>query len=171
MRNICYVVLTSLLLSSCKGYKEKCLINLDNKLAPLSNKEIVQGEVLNFRDSLDCFEWDALLFESGYGTKESIQKDYGVNIPYYYHNSSVDTKAIIFFLKNKVAVNHIEVERACYNTSGGISCKSYDFTTLIANNPKAIVSKKNAVFEVYTQDVKDNQGNSWQRENAIRIKK
>jgi hypothetical protein len=154
-----------LTLIGCNPVKDECLINLEKRLAPVKNEKIIQGEIINIKDSINCFDWDSLLIESGYGTKESIKKYYEVSIPYNYSNTNWDTQ-IIFFLKNKVAINHIQFERDCKKNE---NCKSFDFLTLIKYNKESIINKDNAVFEVYSQEIKDNQGNKWHKKNAIKL--
>jgi hypothetical protein len=164
-----YLIFIVVTLLGCNNpKKEACLVALEKSLTPVPNKAIIQGEILNFRDSLGCFEWDALVVESGYGSKESIKKTYGVEIPYCYNNSNLDGEAIIFFLKEKIAVNHIKVDRQCNKVN--LSCKSYDFTTLMQYNANGVIAKKDAVFEVYTREIVDNQGNKYTQKNALRLK-
>lgn len=162
-------ILLLVLFSSCKGQPNSaCLVKLEKELMPVLNKEEVQGEIINIRDSITCLEWDSLLIESGYGTKESIKKDYGLEIPYYFNNSSLDSDALIFFIKNNKIIDHIKFSTTCARYE---VCKTYDFKRLIQYSKEGIIAKKDAVFEVYTQEGKDNQGNSWKRVNAIKIKK
>lgn len=163
------VVLMLVLFSSCKGQPASvCLGKLEKKLETVLNKEEIQGEIINIRDSITCLEWDSLLIESGYGTKESIKKHYGLEIPYSFNNSNLDTDALIFFIKNNKIIDHIKFSTVCARFE---VCKTYDFKTLIKYNKEGIIAKKDAVFEVYTKEGKDSQGNSWKRVNAIRIKK
>jgi hypothetical protein len=154
-----------LTLIGCNPIKDECLINLENSLSPVKNEEIIQGEIINIRDSINCFDWDSLLIESGYATKESIKKYYDVSIPYNYSSTNYESE-VIFFLKNKVAINHIKFERGCKKNE---VCKSFDFLTLIKYNKESIIKKNEAVFEVYTKEVKDNQDNKWYVKYAVKL--
>ena len=153
----------------CNSFRnELCLDNLENSLDSKRNAKNIQFEVINIKDSIICFDWDSMLIESGYATKEYIEKKYEISIPYTFDDLGGDSNCIIFFVKDNVAQRHIDYKIICDN---GSVCKTYDFRTLIKQNKQGIISKKDAVFEVYNQEVHDNQGHSWIRENAIRIKK
>ncbi len=162
-------ILLLVLFFSCKGQPNSdCLVKLENKLMPVLNKKEIQGEIINFRDSITCLDWDSLLIESGYATKESIKKYYGLEIPYYFSSSSLDSEALIFFIKRNKIIDHIKFSTTCARYE---VCKTYDFKRLMQYNKKSIIAIEDAVFEVYTEEGKDNQGHSWQRLDAIRIKK
>jgi hypothetical protein len=161
------ILIISLFLSCNAQKKEECLVNLENNLAPKLNKEIIQKEIINIKDSVNCFEWDSLLVESGYGNKTSIKEYYNIDIPYDYYNSNLDSQAIIFFLKKSIVVNHITVDRDCRKNE---ICKTFDFLTLVKYNKDGIIAKKDAVFEVFTKKIGDNKGNKWNQYNAIRVK-
>lgn len=168
MKLLLHSILAILLLSCVGKDKQDCLKNLQENLSPKFEERNVLGEVINIRDSISCFAWDSLLIESGYGTKESIRKYYNIEIPYDFRHSSSDSEALIFFIKNGSVVHHIAFNTTCKQDQ---VCKTYDFKTLILYNRKSIIAKKNAVFEIFSKTVKDNQGNQWRSENAIRIKK
>jgi hypothetical protein len=157
---------------SCNGQKkEDCLVKLENRLAPLQNKKITQGEIINLKDSISCIEWDSLLVVMAIGSKESVEKCSGIKIPYTYNGSMLyysDNDAIIFFLKDKVAINHILVKGTCKR---GEACRTYNFLNLMGRTNYAFISKKDAVFEIYTWEALDNQGHNYVSDNAIRIKK
>lgn len=166
MKILFFIILLSTF--SCNSQiKYECLDKLELSLQPKNNLEIVEGEIIDIANSTKCFEWDELLIESSYGSKESIKKYYNVEIPYNYENSSNDEDAIIFFIKDKRAISHIKIKRNCSNKQ---TCKSYDFTSLIKYSPDAFIPKKNAIFEVYTKEIVDNRGKKWAMKNAIRLK-
>ena len=79
------------------------LIELEKKLSPKPNQEIVQGEIINIRDNLNCIEWDSLVVVMASNNRELIEKNSNIEIPYsldintYFLN---DQDAYIFFLKN-----------------------------------------------------------------------
>lgn len=165
-------ILLLVLFSSCKGQPNSaCLVKLEKELMPVLNKEEIQGEIINIKDNINCIEWDEVLIVMAISSKKNIEQDAKIKIPYQYESSFFnlygDSDAMLFFLKNKIAVNHIFIKGTCRRDQ---TCKTYDFLNLIGSKNFAITQKKDAIFEVYTQDVKDNQGNSWKRENAIRIK-
>jgi hypothetical protein len=152
--------------------REKCIINLEKKLAPEFNKKAVEGEVVNIKDNLKCINWDSLIVVMAISKKESIEKDAGIKIPYDFNNeffsSYGDSDAMIIFLKNKIAVSHIIVKETCRQDQ---VCKTFDFLDLLGNNPYTFVDKKDAIFEVYTKEVINNQGKKFTWKNAIRLKK
>ena len=157
------------LLSSCNAQSNYfCLDNLENSLQAVLNKDEIQGEIINIRDSLTCLKWDSLLIESGYATKESVKKNYDLEIPYYFSNSQSDSDALVFFIYNNKIVNHIKFSTTCRKSE---KCKTYDFKRLIMYNKEAIIARKDAVFEVYTKEGKFSWGESWICKDAIRIKK
>lgn len=160
-----------LMISSCNSQKkEDCLINLEKRVAPSLNQEIEQGEIINFRDNINCIQWDSLVVVMAMGDKESVEKYTGIKIPYNYDGSSLyssDSDAMIFFLKDRIAINHILVKGSC---SKGENCRAYDFLDLMGHSNHAFVAKEDAVFEVYSKKIHDNQGNSWTSNNEIRIK-
>lgn len=163
------IFLLLILFSACKGQSiPTCLDELEKKLEPVLNKDEIQGEVINIRDSITCLDWDSLLIESGYATKESIKKNYGFEILYDFNNSELDSDALIFFIKDFKIINHIKFRTTCARFE---VCKTYDFKTLIKYNKNAVIPRKYAIFEVYTQEGKSSRGNPWVRKNAIRIKK
>ena len=166
-----YILFSCLFLSviGCNSFRnEACLDALESRLNSQPNAKNTQFEVVNIRDSITCLDWDSMLIESGYATKESIEKKYEISIPYTFDDLGGDSNCVIFFIKDNIAQRHIDYKITCDNSS---VCKTYDFRTLIKQNKQGIISKKDAVFEVYNQEVHDNQGHSWIRENAIRIKK
>jgi hypothetical protein len=169
MKNI-HAILLLLLITSCQGQKkEQCLIELEKKITPQINQEIIKGEIINFRDNVNCIEWDSLVIVMA-GKKELIEKNSHIEIPYqldidYFQYNDHD--GFIFFLKNNKAVAHIHFVSACRKNE---KCKTFDFFTLQKNNLNAFVAKSDAVFEVYTDTINDNQGNSWKKDNAIRLK-
>jgi hypothetical protein len=170
MKKIINLLILSCLFS-CNGQKkEDCLISFEKRVAPLQNSKIKQGEIINFKDSINCIEWDSLLVVMAIGSKESVEKSSGIKIPYSYEGSMLyygDNDAIIFFLKDKVAVNHILIKGSCKRNE---ICRTYDFLNLMGQTNHAFISKENAVFEVYTWEALDNRGNKYVNDNAIRIK-
>lgn len=161
-----------LLITSCSGQdKSQCLITLEERLCPKVNQEIIQGEIINFRDNANCIEWDSLLVVMASNNKELIEKNSNIEIPYSLESGSSfynDNEALIFFLKDNKAINHLHISSTFKKGKSG---RSYDFFTLQKNHLNAFIAKQDAVFEVYTKTVTDNRGNSWKIENAIRIKK
>ena len=78
-----YNLLIIFLFASCHSQKkEKCLIELENKLSPKPNQEIVQGEIINIRDNLNCIEWDSLVVVMASNNRELIEKNSNIEIPY-----------------------------------------------------------------------------------------
>lgn len=157
-----------LVITSCSGQdKPQCLNTLEERLKPKINQENIQGEIINFRDNVNCIEWDSLVVVMATNNKELIEKYSNFKIPYSLQSEPAiynDKEAFIFFLKDNKAVNHLHIVSTFKK---GISGRSYEFITL----QKKFISKQDAIFEVYTKIVTDNQGNTWNIENAIRIKK
>ena len=165
--NIFIVFVLFAFVNSCNfSNKEVCLENLENRLSAMRNSQNKSGEVINIKDSITCFNWDSLLIESGYASKESIKKFYGLEIPYRFNNSKSDGNALMFFISNNKIVNHIDFRISCEN---GFICKSYDFRTLIKYNKKSLIPREDAVFEVYIQELPNSNGYPLIRENAIRL--
>lgn len=165
MKKIGSLLLLFVLFGCQAQKKEPCLIDFEEKIAPKINQDIIQGEVINIRDNINCLDWDALIIVMA-GRKEMIEKFSPIKIPYplevgtFQYN---DQDGFIFFLKGNTAVGHVHFVTGCRNNE---KCNFFDFYTL----GQKIIPKKDAVFEVYTQKVSNNQGNTWNRENALRIK-
>lgn len=170
MKNI-FNLLSIFLITSCQGQKrEPCLVELEEKLAPKPNQEIVQGEIINIRDNVKCIEWDSLVVVLAGTNKGLIEKYSKFEIPYQLEGEYFqfnDQDGFMFFLKKNKAVGHIHFVSACRKDE---HCKVFDFFTLQKNHINAFVAKKDAVFEVYTKTVTDNRGNSYIYDNAIRVK-
>jgi hypothetical protein len=171
--NIIFNILISLTLLGCKGQtNEKCISDLKEKLQIKKNNRESE-KIINIRDSVKCIEWDEILVVMAIASsRENIQKIANITIPYNYSDSPYnfygDNDTFIFFIKNKVAVNHVLLT----NSREKKTYIKYDFLFLLRDaESHAFVSRKDAVFEVYTRDMHDNQANKWKRENVIRIKK
>lgn len=168
MKKTINIFLLILFISCNSQKKELCLVKLEKNLSPKLNKNNLEREIINITDSINCLNWDSLLIESGYATNESIFKYYGLTIPYDFNNSNLDSEALIFFIKNNKIINHVKFNTTCRKSE---KCKTYDFKTLIKYNKEAIISKKDAVFEVFTKETTNNRGEKWIQINAIRLKK
>ena len=170
-KNILLSLLIISLFTCCNGQKKEiCIDNLEKKLAPLENKSNVKGEIINIRDSISCIEWDSLLVVMAIGTKKSIEENTKISIPYSYNDTYTlygDNDAIIFFIQNKKALCHIIVKG---DSKKGKTFRVYDFLDLIWNKNHIFIPKEKAVFEVYSKEVKNNRGQQFVRDNAVRLK-
>lgn len=152
-----YLLILSLcIITSCNGQNnENCLNSLDKKLSPQIDEENKIGEIINVRDSMNCFEWDTLIVHSTIGSKKNIEKDLGITIPFDYSFSSGDERsAMLLFLKDNKVVNYIlqkpNVDRKTYDQANTI--KVYNFIYLVnnyGNDVYAKIPKETAVFETY----------------------
>jgi len=108
-------------------------------------ENLTENEILNFKESLDCFEWNKLMFLHRDFSPDYIEKNKGIKVNgfkamgfKYFIKSDFYTH--ILFLKDNKIVGIIE-------TSKGVMID--DFATELNNNDTAIVSKEDAIFKTY----------------------
>lgn len=151
-----YVLICLSFITACNGQDSKnCLNSLENKLSPKINEENKIGEIINIKESIDCFEWDTLIVQSTIGSKKDIEKNLGLTLPFLYSlNYGDERTAILLFVKNNHVVNYIiqnpAVDRKTSEQAESI--KVYNFIYLVnnyGNNVYAKIPRQNAVFETY----------------------
>lgn len=87
----------------CKGQSDpECLVKMKERLSTQENEENKIGEVISFKDDLNCFEWDSLLVIMAIYLDDKVEKKLGITLPkdvdYTWAN---DSMGILIFLKNK----------------------------------------------------------------------
>ncbi len=171
MKIIINVLVLFTLLGCNSQPNEKCISDLKEKLQ-IKNGNRKKEKIINFRDSINCIKWDSVLVIMAAGSrKESVQKRFDIIIPYNYEDRTLnfygDNDTYIFFVKNKVVINHILLT----NSSQSQTYIKYDFLNLMKYTDHAFVAKKDAVFEVYGAEAVSNTGLKYKWDNLIRIKK
>ncbi len=133
-----------------------CLVKLENKLSPKSNKENKIGEIINLKDDVNCFDWDTLVVMPTFFNKNDLKRDLGIESPFEFKTGGyrIET-ARLLFVKNNVVVHYIIQEslpeRKMIDTSRTI--KAYKFIDLTENDKYkralfyAVIPKQKTVFE------------------------
>ena len=137
-RKLIFLIFYLFILSSCKSQnKPDCLISMEEKLAPKVNELGEIGEIINLKDSVNCFEWDSLIVMPVIYLIENSEKELGLKLPLQYnHLWTPDSQAILLFVKdNKVMyyiVQNSGVDRESFENAKSI--KSYSFLELLGYN-------------------------------------
>src|SRR5687768_6669572 len=113
-----------------------CLVKLENKLSPKSNKENRIGEIINLKDDVNCFDWDTLIVMPTFFNKNDLKRDLGIESPFEFKTGGYRIETVrLLFVKNKEVVHYITQEslpdRKMIDSSKTI--KAYKFIDLIEN--------------------------------------
>lgn len=129
---------------------------MKERLSPQVNEESKIGEAINFKDDVDCFEWDSLLVIMAIYLDDKAEKKLGIVLPKDAdYKLEHDSTAILIFFKDKKAVHSISqkttVSREAFDAAK--SLKAYSFLELLNNYGNGsycvIIPKEKAIFETY----------------------
>lgn len=147
IRNFVFILILIIILiflfvnSSTYENNNSCL----NEMKINLTENLTENETLNFKESLNCFEWNNMMFLHRDFSPEYIEKNTGIKVNgfktmgfKYFIKSDFYTH--ILFLKDNKIVGIIE-------TSKGVMID--DFATELNNNDTAIISKEDAIFKTY----------------------
>lgn len=108
-------------------------------------ENLTENKILNFKENLNCFEWNRMMFLHRDFSPEYIEENTGIKVNgfktmgfKYFVKSDFYTH--ILFLKDNKIVGIIE-------TSKGIMIDN--FSTELNNNDTAIISIEDAIFKTY----------------------
>ncbi|WET02971.1 hypothetical protein [Flavobacterium sp. YJ01] len=129
---------------------------MKQKLSTQVNEENKIGEVISFKDDLNCFEWDSLLVIMAIYLNDMAEKQLGIELPKEIdYTWESDSTAILLFLKDKKVVHSMPqkptVSREIFDAAKSV--KSYYFLELLNNygdgSYYVIIPKEKAIFETY----------------------
>lgn len=156
-RQIIFLLCSLFVLSSCKGQnKPDCLLLIEEKISPKVNEENKIGEIINLKDSVNCFEWDSLIVMPVIALTEYSEKELGLKLPLH-HNSlwTHESETILLFVKGNEVEHYIlqysRVKKETFESASTI--KAYNFLPLVksyGNDGYYVkIPREKAVFITY----------------------
>ena len=136
------LILNLIFIYSCSYDNDNSCLN---KIKIELNEDLTENKVFDFKENVDCFEWNRMMFLHRDFSSEYIEEKTGIKLNgfkimgfKYFIKSDFYTH--ILFLQDKKIVGVIE-------TSNGVLID--DFATELNNNDTAIISIEDAVFKTY----------------------
>jgi hypothetical protein len=166
-RQIIFLLCALFVLFSCKGQnKPDCLLVMEEKLAPKVNEIGEIGEIINIKDSVNCFEWDSLIVMPVIYLIESSEKKLGLKLPLQHnHLWTHESEAILLFVKGNEVVHYIlqysRVKKEAFESASTI--KGYNFLSLVksyGNDGYYVkIPREKTVFDTHPVIYHDEKGN------------
>jgi hypothetical protein len=165
-QKLIFLIFYLFILSSCKSQiKPDCLISLEEKLSPKVNEKNKIGEIINLKDSVNCFEWDSLIVMPVIYLIENSEKELGLKLPLQYnHLWTHESETILLFVKGNEVEHYIlqysRVKKETFESASTI--KTYNFLSLVksyGNDGYYVkIPREKAVFVTYPMIYHDKNG-------------